>query len=417
MIFEEITLENFATYKGHHSISLSPSSPDKPVILIGGENGCGKTTLLDAFQLVLFGAAAQCSNRGKLPYETYLERCINRDTPPEDGASIKLAFHFYYAGEKKSYRIERVWFRKGKKIQEQFWAYHMVNGDLKYERTLSDNWLDYVESFFPSQVAPFFLFDGEKIESLADFEKSGHLIHSAIQSLLGLNLVNQLDSDLQLLEKRKYKELASTEENNKLDSLENEISAIRIRISELRTDELKLKDKINQNNKQLESVDLLFRQEGGDLYIKRASLEEKFTYRQKELSNYENRLRDIAAGSVPLLMVQHLLEGIRYQADIEEKAHREQLICKSLLERDQSILSILSSGYAAPNLISEVTNFLNDDIERRSKAASVDCYLNLGNDGVQSLRSLLDNELPALSSTIPQELATLNELRNDVESL
>jgi len=33
----------------------------------------------------------------------------------------------------------------------------------------SDNWTDYVEGIFPSKVAPFFLFDGEKIEQLADF--------------------------------------------------------------------------------------------------------------------------------------------------------------------------------------------------------------------------------------------------------
>lgn len=417
MVFEEIVLENFATYKGHNCINLAPTSPDKPVILIGGENGCGKTTLLDAFQLVLFGAAAQCSNRGKLPYETYLERCINRDTLPEDGARIKLFFHFYYGGEKKHYRIERAWFRKGKKIQEQFWAYQIVEGEIKYERTLSENWLDYVESFFPSQVAPFFLFDGEKIESLADFEKSGHLIHSAIKSLLGLNLVNQLETDLLSLEKRKHKELASTEESKKLDTLEDEIAKINNRLSVLKTDEAQLNNKLDQHNKQLESVDLLFRQQGGDLYSKRALLEEKLAYRQKELSDYENRLRDIAAGSAPLLMVQPLLESIRYQAVVEEEAHREELIFNSLRERDRALLDILTSGNAASNLISEVTNFLNEDIEKRSKAASVECYLNLGNEGMQSLGILLDSELPALSSNIPQELATLKELRNDVESL
>ena len=50
MIFDSLTLENFGAYAGPQQMSLSPSI-GKPVVLVGGMNGGGKTTLLDAVQI------------------------------------------------------------------------------------------------------------------------------------------------------------------------------------------------------------------------------------------------------------------------------------------------------------------------------------------------------------------------------
>jgi len=52
MIFDSLIIENFGAYAGAQQMTLSPL-PGKPVVLVGGMNGGGKTTLLDAVQLVL----------------------------------------------------------------------------------------------------------------------------------------------------------------------------------------------------------------------------------------------------------------------------------------------------------------------------------------------------------------------------
>ena len=91
MTLDEIVLHDFGVYAGQQTITLTPPSERKPVILFGGLNGGGKTTLLDAIQLCMFGPFAQCSTRGTLGYQKFLRRCVHRHTKAKE-ATIELAF-------------------------------------------------------------------------------------------------------------------------------------------------------------------------------------------------------------------------------------------------------------------------------------------------------------------------------------
>ena len=414
MIFEEIVLENFATFKGENTISLLPSSQLKPVILIGGENGCGKTSLMDAFQLVLFGPVANCSNRGKLGYDAYLEKCINRRTPIDETTRIKLIFQYFSSGVQKRYSIERKWYRKGTKIEKQFWVYDLTTEEPKFKAPLSENWLDYVESFFPTQVAPFFFFDGEKIEALADFEKSGQLIHSAIHSLLGLNLVDQLEVDLMTLEKRKVKDNESDSELNVIDSIEVQLKSIASRIEELRIECSQLNNQHDLLENRLDTVEIDYRQQGGELYDTRHDLEKLLHSHKAELNRQEDILREMASGTAPLLLVKPLLQDIILQSQIEENAYREQLLCEVLDNRDKVIINHLSHLEAQESILNNISAFLLEDRENRRKASHAEKYLGLDSDCQRDLDFLLENELSALSRSLPDTIARIKLIREEV---
>jgi len=118
MIFHQLTLQNFGQYKGVHQISLS-TNKTKPILLIGGHNGGGKTTILDAMQLCLYGKRSNGYRRADQRWDEYLRAWINRDTDPKVETRIKLRFQHPHKGKDSDFRIEFSWHCTGKSIQER----------------------------------------------------------------------------------------------------------------------------------------------------------------------------------------------------------------------------------------------------------------------------------------------------------
>jgi len=106
MIFQELILENFGPYKGRQVFNLRPGEEQQTIILLGGMNGGGKTTLMDAIRLALYGHRAPCSTRGNLGYAEFLRQCIHRQA---QAATVELVFQQTLNNEPRSteFRIYR----------------------------------------------------------------------------------------------------------------------------------------------------------------------------------------------------------------------------------------------------------------------------------------------------------------------
>jgi len=186
MILDCIALKNFGIYGGRQEAALAPTEDRKPIILFGGMNGGGKTTLLDAIQLALYGAKAHCSGRGKLGYRDYLREMIHRGADPTDGAAVELRFRRVVDGEIHYYRLARSWCQTAKGIDEHI----EVTRDAEYDALLSEHWDEYIESYIPNGISHLFFFDAEQIKDLAEGEHAAEILGTAIHTLLGLDLVD-----------------------------------------------------------------------------------------------------------------------------------------------------------------------------------------------------------------------------------
>jgi len=203
MIIQRISLKNFGVYK-HAVFDLEPKAGTKylrPITLVRGKNGVGKTTIMDGVRLCLHGSLALGSKVGQKEYEQFLLSKIHR-TNGEDAqaqeAELELYFDFVGDGRKTNYRVVRNWKRKepAGNSPEMHLDIYEDSKPLKLPLSQKENFLR--ELISPGLVELFF-FDGEKIRTLAaDNEDSNQLLANTVKMLLGLDLVDQLLKDLDI---------------------------------------------------------------------------------------------------------------------------------------------------------------------------------------------------------------------------
>jgi DNA sulfur modification protein DndD len=382
MIFEEFVLENFGIYKGRHLINLLPASSKKVIILFGGLNGSGKTTLLEALQLVLYGKFAKTG----VNYLDYLAKMINRNVDPVDGANLELQFRHFREGKEEAIRIRRSWSLNGKNIKESV----EVQRDGVLDPVITERWYEYVEEFIPAQIASLFFFDGEKIEAFANQDKAALLLRIGIQALLGLDLVDRLDTDLLTIERKRKSQLQSQETIDEIIELEKELKQLTIENKNIKQEKkeikLSLKDlKITQDKLKKE-----YRFEGGELFEQRQLIENDLKNSKQQLLQNNNELREIAIGDVPLLLVSDLLNKVDKQVSLEQDVEQIGFLNQVVNKRDDAILKLLIQQEVADSALSAFKKFIIRDKTERQKKLKTECYLNLNSSALVRLEGLGD---------------------------
>jgi DNA sulfur modification protein DndD len=407
MILDAITLKNFGIYGGRQEAALAPTDDRKPIILFGGMNGGGKTTFLDAIQLALYGAKARCSGRGKLAYRDYLRDMIHRGADPTDGAAIELRFRRAVDGEMHYYRITRSWRQTAKGIEEEV----EVTRDAEFDSLLSEHWDEYIESYIPSGIAHLFFFDAEQIKELAEGEHAAEILGTAIHSLLGLDLVDRLDTDLIALARRKRAAVQSSEDVEKARLAQEELDRLQNLLDQAKQEQGTLGNEAGRTAKDLASCEEKFRQEGGELYLLRADLETERTCLQQELAAEEDALRELAAGLAPLLLISTLLDDAEKQARRESKTRKSAVLVAALEERDTGILTILKRNKVPAQQLNLIERLFKTDRADRTETVAEPMILDGGDHFATELRHLRGTVLPELKATIEQKLEAVSSLQ------
>ncbi len=409
MILDAITLHNFGVYgASHNPIELTPCSDGRPIVLFGGLNGGGKTTFLDAIQLGFYGAKARLSNRGKLSYRDYLRGAIHRGADPTEGAFITLQFRRTVEGEMHVYRVRRSWWEGPKGIEEKVDVWR--NGEP--DSLLSEHWEEYIESYIPSGISHLFFFDAEQIKDLAEGEHAAELLGTAIHSLLGLDLVDRLETDLITLERRKKREGGKAgEENQKVIHAEEEISRLDRLVAEATQERASLTGEADQLRKAQQLSQERFRMEGGELYLKRHEMEAERARLERAVVVEEHALRDLATGAAPLLMILPLLKKSEQQAEKEVQEVKSKVLVEALEERDAQVLARLQAAKLPAKQLGLLEQVLGSDRQSRQKSLGGPCFLHADDSLVHELRHLRQVVLPEAARRITQHLEKVASLR------
>ena len=389
MILDELALHNVGTFAGHHRIKLTPPSAKKPIVLIGGLNGAGKTTVLEAIHLALYGSLAQLSGRRSGSYDNYLRGLIHRGVPESEGAAVELRFHAHQEGTELQYWVRRSWRSTGASIREIL----LINVNGKPQPALTSTWNEHVETFLPRGIAGLFFFDGEQIEALADMDRSRQVLGSALAALLGLDLVERLTTDLAVLRRRHRSEHVPDALRESVQERQQTVTAIRQAEESASDAAARLRVQLERAEKRHFELTEQYRSAGGDLLEQRESAETSLAMLRSEHARIEDELREEMAEAAPLLQVTALLAGLQEQAQLEATASRERVVVAVVAGRDAALLEQLRASRVRAATIASIEQFLAADRTERDAAAAITDVTGLADPGVVGL--LTASTLPA----------------------
>lgn len=322
MIFTRLELENFGLFSGRHEFNLAPlrtGEERRNIVLFGGKNGSGKTTILEAVRLCLYGQRSRGARVRRRDYDAYLTSRIHRSRDPgasAEAASVALEFEHVHAGRSSAYRVERAWRSTGLGLREVVTVFRDGRELTEFDQ---EHWEDFVKELVPPGISQLFFFDGEKIQALAEESGYDSELSLSIKSLLGLDLAERLSADLSIYSRR----LESPD--GRQSSGEGSLAVYAERAREHEEQIRKLKQERAQTatraatiKKTIQETEDRIAREGGSFARHRDQLADSRVRTEAELKRLEAVTRELCAGLLPFALAPDLCLSLKQRLDREQ---------------------------------------------------------------------------------------------------
>ncbi|MCY4289240.1 MAG: AAA family ATPase [Aestuariivita sp.] len=228
MRIRRLEIKNFRQFYGECKLEFLSDDKSR-ITVIHGENGSGKTSLLNAFKWVLYG---------KTDFDTGEETILNElalsESSPDGLVELRLCLEFDHKESKYTVSRKQEFKRIGESLKanpiggsvaDLSWINH--KGEYKTVKNAANH---INQSILPEQMHSYFFFNGERIEKLANVSAAGE-IRDAIKTLMGLEIISRASDHLKRLVIRdlrsEAKETASDEYRGLLERQERIDTEIR----------------------------------------------------------------------------------------------------------------------------------------------------------------------------------------------
>ena len=423
MILHKLTLNNVGLFRGTQTIHLTPNGKG-PIILIGGMNGAGKTTLLDAVRLCLYGRRAIGNRVSHNEYHDYLSSVIHRGSNsmmPLNHAAVSLEFEYAHGAETRQYRVERSWRQDGlnhRTVSEGLTVYENELLDTEFE---AEHWQARIDEFIPIGVSQFFFFDGEDIQKLADDSSHDLYLAESIKALLGLNLVERLQSDLRVYANRLVKRDSPEPVQKEIEEVELKIVGLKSALTDAYTQTESLDAQVEKLETQISRQELRIASEGGSYAEKRESLKLQQEQLLDGIEILENEIRDLCGELFPFTLVPDLLKRLADRLDKEMELDEWEAKNRVLETQNTELLKTIKSGTFWDGV--SLSEFQIDAVHARIKPllqTQLECPESLS--GFKRLRERSPSEcnrllewIDACLNDVPQEFRELNNILQETQ--
>lgn len=417
MLLESLTLCDFGLFRGEHAIELNPRkkyNSSHSIILFGGLNGAGKTTILTAIRLAIYGKQALGYGISQKTYDEYLSSKVHRNPHSlvvSNGSHIALEFLYFKLGKSTRYRIVRSWTVSGKQVKEKLTI--LQNGEPIPEFT-QEQYQAFLNELIPLGVSELFFFDGEKIASLAE-EGGDVALRDAICKLLGLDIIERLKNDLHIYIRRQSNKSLPADLKAQLEQLETEYNELKhvIRAEEDRSREIL--PQLTVAKEQLGRLEELLASKGGAWAISRQSLRVRRDKLINDKKALEAEVREHLNGLYPLSLAPKLMQQLKSQLQKERILKDWENIAQAVIQRLDRLNTVITEfvpEQSSFNALQRVKTVFADLITRPAELKSVKLIHDLAGKDYLQLENSINEALTHVQSqtkAIRQQLSKLDE--------
>jgi DNA sulfur modification protein DndD len=347
MLFLKLTVHNFGVFKGTQTFELAPCFQDgqrRHLTIFSGHNGAGKTTIFQALMLALHGSA-NFEGSTDLTYPNFiLGRMHHSPTevkPSTDVHSgVALSLRYVQSGQHFDVGIERRWQKQGHTIKEDL-------NVLKNGQPIDVNPDDYqtwIDDIVSPGIGLLCFFNAEKLDDLASEDQQSKVLSETLHRLLGLDLVQNLETDLDQFTTRQgstkkiealYTKVLEVQADR--DKLEYQISLLQKELDEVKSDIASCESALTQQERRLAT-------EGGAYAARRPVLTSQLQTIQKEIEVLSNQLHELCTDLLPFALTPELCLQLLKRLAAEIEIRQRQMLGHLFEEKLPQIEELLAEN-------------------------------------------------------------------------
>ena len=418
MKIKKIHVENYKTYK-LLDLDLEVTD-DRPIILIGGGNGCGKTTLFDAIYHALYGL--------KIKDARQFEELFNAGVKNESGLLnkhiiLEVTFSGMVLSQEQQYKLKRAYMLADGKVLESVTLnmggnqFNYGSGTPQAQKSQSEEIVNkIIAANLPAELSNYFLFDAMKTSELVKEEQINKLIMKNINSVMGFNKYAQLRkvSETMLAEK-KAERMAN-------DKIREEYSQLTTQKQDLEKKIVELKDEyaaaINYANEHKEQYDHLKEGKNADDITRdqMRKIEQSLENTVRQETEYRQDIDNLAKDLETKVIFLKLASQLKTEVDVilhtkdEAKNQRANILSDEQIESfTRNLVRMIEERYFTSNKI-DVLSLINELKRQQEDGDGVeDKYDFLTTDEVTQLDKLVNTAIINPLTELDEKRIRLNQ--------
>lgn len=419
MKINRLVLKNFRSYEEETVFDFNTNN-DRNIILVGGKNGAGKSTIFEAIKVCIYGPIAYKYQGFNSSYISKIKSNINNNSLKNESvdAFVSIDIELTENTDKNTYTLLREWTYMDKKLNENFSVYKNHSTS-----PLNEEELNYFENYITSIISPkifeFFFFDGEHLSEFFIGKNSNVHLKESLLSLCNFDTFEVLKNTI-ISNNRNSKN-----SNNEIEIAKENYLNLEEKLRDLYLEEEVLSNDLQNTSNELEDLqqdkiklDSEFRKKGGILSEERDNLNNRILQLELRRSIINQNIKDFCNDMLPFLIIKNNLTMLEKQLKIEnESSLYNHLKDKLNIDYIKNILLGKIDNSFLDSVAITVSDSLIEDIKPNGYSDNFEYIYNLSSDENSTLSSLIRNILSADNKPVLDLFEELRSIANELSEI